>query len=98
DKATWVARASGANHQLQAYVIEMQLRDANGATFLPNTSNGVDRVTGSVNPPANYTVETTEVGIFESTGLDYTLVGGGAYIIANNDITVPSDAYLVESR
>src|SRR5690606_26041111 len=41
---TWVTRASGAQHQLQAYVVQMQLVDAQGQTFLPNTTQGIDNV------------------------------------------------------
>ena len=97
DLATWVVRSSGTSHQLQAYVIEMQLVGDNGVAFMPHVTPGVDRVTDEVNPPATYTVETDEADL----PAGYFLIGGGAYIFTSNpsnSVTAPTDAYLVESR
>jgi len=97
DYATWVVRSSGTSHQLQAYVIEMQLVGDNGIAFRPNVTEGVDRVTDEVNPPATYTVETAEADLQAG----YFLIGGGAYIFTSNpsnSVIAPTDAYLVESR
>jgi len=96
DKATWVARASGATHRLVPYVIEMQLVDPNGIAFAPNVTEGIDRVTDEVNPPNYYTVETRESDLPSG----YFLIGGGANIFTSNpsnSITAPTDAYLVGS-
>jgi len=97
DYATWVVRSSGTNHQLQAYVIGIQLVGDDGVAFRPNVTEGIDRVTDEVNPPATYTVETREADIREG----YFLIGGGAYIFTSNpsnSVIAPTDAYLVESR
>jgi len=99
--STWVVRASGGSHKLQAYVVEIQMRDAGGVAFMPVTTIGVDNVTVSVNPPANYTVTTPASQGFDS---DKILVGGGAYIFQSAgggdqvNMNVATDAYLVESR
>jgi hypothetical protein len=100
-KSLWIARASGGSHKLQAYVVEIQMRDANGVSFMPDTTIGIDNVTSSVNPPANYTVTT-----FASQGMSWEmiLVGGGAYVFqaagggGQVNMAVATDAYLVESR
>jgi hypothetical protein len=96
--ATWVVRASGASHQLRAYVIQLPLVGNNGVAFMPSVTEGIDNVTDEVNPPGTYTVESLESNV---RGGDYFLVGGGAYIFTSNpanDITARTDAYLVESR
>lgn len=97
DKSTWVARASGATHQLQAYVIQMQLVNSSGAAFKPYVTEGRDYVTGAVNPPSNFSVE------YPQDWLDPNqfLIGGGAHVLSTNpanSITAATDAYLVESR
>ncbi|WP_437907439.1 hypothetical protein WME95_05830 [Sorangium sp. So ce327] len=97
DKSTWVVRASGATHQLQAYVIQMQLVDAAGNAFTPSVTEGLDYVTNAVNPPSNYTVETPESWLLDG----YFLIGGGARVLSTNpadSVTAATDAYLVESR
>ena len=100
-KSTWVARASGGTHKLQVYVVAIQMRDTSGATFMPDTSIGVDNVTLAVNPPANYTVTTMESQGFPSSMM---MVGGGAYVFLapgggdQVNMNVATDAYLVESR
>ena len=91
---TWVARASGASHQLQAYVIQMQLVDAQGQSFKPSVSIGIDNVTGAVNPPAEYSVLSPSGGYASNQ----ILVSGGAYLFTANDVTAPTSSYLVESR
>ncbi|HKP95049.1 MAG TPA: RICIN domain-containing protein [Fibrobacteria bacterium] len=97
DRATWVARSSGATHQLQAYVIEMRMLGNNGLWFRPPVTEGRDNVTSSVNPPANWRVETTEQ--FQANPGQY-LIGGGAYIFkgdGNLNQATPTNAYLVGS-
>lgn len=97
DLATWVVRASGATHKLQAYVIEMQLVDTAGNAFKPTVTQALENVTSAVNPPANYSVELPESWFPP----DDFLIGGGAEIISTNpgnSITAATDAYLVESR
>ena len=97
DKSTWVVRASGATHQLQAYVIEMQLVNSAGAAFMPYVTEGRDNVTGAVNPPSNYSVEYPQAWLSS----DHFLIGGGAHVLSTNpanSITAATVAYLVESR
>jgi hypothetical protein len=97
DQATWVTRASGANHQLQAYVIQMRMKGSNGAWFRPFTTEARDNVTGTVNPPATAQVEISEAS---HAGNGTFLITGGAYLFKNNGLTdyaVKTDAYLVGS-
>jgi len=98
-KGTWVVRASGGTHRLQAYVVEIQMRDANGVAFMPATTQGLDYTAASTNPPANYTASAPALEPLDSS--QWILVGGGAYIFTGNDqsnMSVATDAYLVESR
>lgn len=96
--STWVARSSGANHVLRTYVIGIQVRDTpTSPPFKPATTApvGIDRVTDMVSPPAEASVETTQ----DDIGSIWLLVGGGAEILNTTpDITLPSTAYLTESR
>lgn len=97
DRATWVARSSGATHQLQAYVIGMRMLGNSGQWFRPAVTEGRDNVVSSVNPPANWQVETTEK--FQANPGQY-LVGGGAYIYkgdGNLNQATTTNAYLVGS-
>lgn len=94
---TWVTRASGANHQLQAYVIGMRIKGNDGLWYEPKTTEGRDLVTGSVNPPGIFSVEVPE----SWAPVGYYLIGGGGTAFTTNpanSITAPTNAYLVGSR
>ena len=95
DQATWVVRSAGANHRVQAYVIGLRIRDTpTSPPIRPETTIGIDSVTSAVNPPANYSVETSESRLPSG----FIIVGGGANIINHDDISLVADAYLTESR
>jgi hypothetical protein len=97
NKATWVVRASGATHQLQAYVIEMRLKGNDGVWFQPWVSEGRDAVSTAVNPPANFQSELVES---EHAALGEFMIGGGAYLYRGDDNihqATATDAYLVGS-
>jgi hypothetical protein len=91
---TWVARASGANHQLQAYVIGIRMLGNDGVWFKPLVTEGRDDVTSIANPP----ITTIKDSPGEYSGA--YLVGGGAYIYKGdgnlNQATV-TEAYLAGS-
>lgn len=96
-QGNWVTRTSGGAHQLQAYIVELQMLDANGVAFVPTletTSNFAD----AVNPPDTFSAS-ADMSAF---GGAYLLIGGGAQIFIGNDeaegIYTATDSYLVESR
>jgi hypothetical protein len=98
--SVWVARSSGPSHQLRAYVVGLRLRETpSSAAFKPYVSMGIDRVTGSVAPPAAFSVDCSESELFSSTGRnDLWLVGGGAQLQpVSSGSTDFGDAYLTGS-
>ncbi|HKP95376.1 MAG TPA: RICIN domain-containing protein [Fibrobacteria bacterium] len=93
--STWVVRASGANHQLQAYVIGIRMLGNDGKWFRPPVSPGTDNVTSISNPPMYTSKDSPE----ETSGGLY-LIGGGAYIFkgdGNLNQATATEAYLVGS-
>ncbi len=96
--ATWVARSAGPSHQLRAYVVGIRLRNTPASTpFKPFVSQGIDRVTSSVAPPAAFSVDATEGVFAESINRNgLWLIGGGAQLQQGSGGTW-GDAYLTAS-
>jgi hypothetical protein len=99
DRLVWFTRASGAQHQLRAYAIGMQLRNGpNGAVFAPATpATAQDRVASSVNPPTNFTVDSPESDLDPN----YIMIGGGASLFTTDTGDEPwraTNAYLTQSE
>jgi hypothetical protein len=95
-KNTWMARASGAPHRLQTYVLGLRLKGTNGAWFQPWVSEPRDAV-APVSPPGVVQVDLKEQ---DRKGSGEVLIGGGAYIFkadTGTDQDVATSAYLVGS-
>jgi hypothetical protein len=91
---TWVARASGASHQLQTYVTEIRMLGNDGNWFKPGALPGIDLGTTIKNSP-----DLTIVDSPPGTDNEYNyIVGGGASIFVGDDNlsqATPTSAYLV---
>lgn len=97
DRNKWTVRASGASHQLQAYVIGMRLKGTDGNWFKPTVSNPRDNVGILAASATSLQVEATEQTLGQQ---DEILIGGGAYIYkkdGNQDQAAATNAYLVGS-
>lgn len=97
DRNKWTVRASGASHQLQAYVIGMRLKGTDGNWFKPAVSNPRDNVGILTSSATTLQVEARE----QAQRLqDEILIGGGAYLYrrdGNLDQALATNAYLVGS-
>jgi hypothetical protein len=95
-KNTWMARASGASHQLQTYAIGLRLKGTNGVWFKPWVSEPRDFV-APVYPPSVLQADLREQ---DRKGASEILIGGGTYLFKENtetDHAVATNAYLVGS-